>query len=204
MGLNVARFHDFEEGLFVLLGFVHGRVCDLQVVVQGLYEEVGLRLGVLQVDVAVFLERRFVRGKALLGLGQNVLNRIYLLGHLYLPKSSFVLAPRLPILLGIIQGGVQSVNGAIDPVLVDLLREHEVSDHGKLEEAHGLVVLVVLVVQPEQTEQVGDLNRQRRLVEHALRHFLLDLSEGGDLVDDVGLALQVVIGSVGVELLRRY
>ena len=74
MGLNVAGFYDFKEGLLVLLRFALGGVRDLQVVVHGLHQQVGLRLGVQKVDVAVVLEGRFVRREALLRLRQNVLN----------------------------------------------------------------------------------------------------------------------------------
>ena len=205
MGLDVAGFYDFEEGLLVLLRFAHGRVRDLQVVVHGLHKQVGLRLGVQKVDVAVVLERRFVRRVALLRLRQNVLNQVHLLGHVRLPQSGLFLGPRLPIQLRIVQGRIQRVNGAVNPVLVlDLLLEQEVADHRELEETHGLVVVEVLVVQSEEAEQIGDLDGQRRLVEHALRHLLSDLHKGVNLVDYVGLALQVVTRSEGVQHLRSH
>ena len=124
---------------------------------------------------------------------------------MHLPQSGFFLGPRLPIQLRVVQSPVQRVNGAINSVLlVDLLLQHEVADHGELKEAHGLVVVEVLVVQSEEAEQVGDLDGQRRLVEHALRHLLFDLHEGVELVDYVGLALQVVTRSEGVQHLRRH
>ena len=93
--------------------------------------------------------------EALLRLRQNVLNHVHLLGHVDLPESGFFQCPRLPILLRVVQSPIQRVNGAVNPVLVlDLLLEHEVADHRKLEETHGLVVVGVLVVQSEQAEQV--------------------------------------------------
>lgn len=118
--------------------------------VHGSHEEVSLRPGILEVEIALVLEGRFVLLEALLRLRQNVLDSVDLLGHLHLSHSGFFLGAPLPMQLCVVQGCIQRVDGAVDAVLVhDLLLEHKVAYHRELEKTSRLLVLVVFVIQSQ-------------------------------------------------------